>query len=55
MSVILRKDGELRLFSKGADNVIYERLRADQEEIKGKTLEHLNVSIFLCTHKFCSQ
>lgn len=45
MSVILRKDGKLRLYCKGADNVIYERLKAGSEEIKNKTQEHLNVKI----------
>ncbi|XP_050447288.1 phospholipid-transporting ATPase ID isoform X4 [Cataglyphis hispanica] len=42
MSVILRKDGHLRLYCKGADNVIYERLKKGSEEIMAKTLEHLN-------------
>ncbi|KAL0113752.1 hypothetical protein PUN28_012700 [Cardiocondyla obscurior] len=42
MSVILRKDGHLRLYCKGADNVIYERLKKDSEEIMAKTLDHLN-------------
>ncbi|XP_020292999.1 phospholipid-transporting ATPase ID isoform X5 [Pseudomyrmex gracilis] len=42
MSVILRKDGHLRLYCKGADNVIYERLKKDSEEIMTKTLDHLN-------------
>lgn len=42
MSVILRKDGHLRLYCKGADNVIYERLKKDSEEIMSKTLDHLN-------------
>lgn len=46
MSVILRKDGQLKLYSKGADNVIYERLKSNQDVIKAKTQEHLNV----CTH-----
>lgn len=44
MSVILRKDGKLRLYCKGADNVIYERLKAGTNEVKQKTQEHLNVS-----------
>jgi phospholipid-translocating ATPase len=44
MSVILRRNGRLRLYCKGADNVIYERLKADSCEIKSKTQEHLNVS-----------
>ncbi|XP_066581090.1 phospholipid-transporting ATPase ID isoform X2 [Prorops nasuta] len=42
MSVILRKDGHLRLYCKGADNVIYERLKKDSEEIMTSTQEHLN-------------
>lgn len=46
MSVILRKDGKLRLYCKGADNVIYERLNSGSEEIKNKTQEHLNVNTF---------
>ncbi|XP_050676159.1 probable phospholipid-transporting ATPase IM isoform X5 [Leptidea sinapis] len=43
MSVILKKDGEIRLYTKGADNVIYERLKSNcQESVKLKTQEHLN-------------
>lgn len=42
MSVILRKDGELRLYTKGADNVIYERLKSNQADMMAKTQEHLN-------------
>ncbi|KAJ8933400.1 hypothetical protein NQ314_014040 [Rhamnusium bicolor] len=42
MSVILRKDGKLRLYCKGADNVIYERLKSGMDDIKNKTQEHLN-------------
>ncbi|KAL1516456.1 hypothetical protein ABEB36_000367 [Hypothenemus hampei] len=42
MSVILRKDGKLTLYCKGADNVIYERLKDGQEEVKQKTYDHLN-------------
>lgn len=44
MSVILRKDGEIRLYTKGADNVIYDRLKSNQVDVKTKTQEHLNVS-----------
>lgn len=44
MSVILRKDGKLTLYCKGADNVIYERLKEGQQEVKTKTQDHLNVS-----------
>lgn len=46
MSVILRKDGEIRLYTKGADNVIYERLKSNQTRVKTQTQEHLNVSKF---------
>ncbi|XP_026326260.1 probable phospholipid-transporting ATPase IM isoform X2 [Hyposmocoma kahamanoa] len=43
MSVILRKDGEIRLYTKGADNVIYDRLKpGNQADIRSKTQEHLN-------------
>lgn len=45
MSVILRKDGKLTLYCKGADNVIYERLKSGQDEVRTKTQDHLNVSI----------
>lgn len=44
MSVILQRNDELKLFCKGADNVIYERLKEGDENLKFKTLEHLNVS-----------
>ncbi|KAJ8718438.1 hypothetical protein PYW08_002675 [Mythimna loreyi] len=43
MSVILKKDGEIRLYTKGADNVIYDRLKSGyQTEVRSKTQEHLN-------------
>ena len=42
MSVILRRNGHLRLYCKGADNVIYERLKENSEERMNKTQEHLN-------------
>ncbi|KAK2721275.1 hypothetical protein QYM36_003528, partial [Artemia franciscana] len=44
MSVILRRNGKIRLYCKGADSVIYEHLRQGDEEMKTKTQEHLNVS-----------
>lgn len=44
MSVILRKDRQLRLYCKGADNVIYERLKPGNDDVKIKTQDHLNVS-----------
>ena len=43
MSVILRHNGKLRLYCKGADNVIYERLKPGDIELKRETQEHLNV------------
>lgn len=45
MSVILRRNDEILLLCKGADNVIYDRLGPGQEELKLKTQEHLNVSL----------
>lgn len=42
MSVILRHNGKLRLYCKGADNVIYERLKPGDNELKRATQEHLN-------------
>ncbi|THV03978.1 phospholipid-translocating ATPase [Dendrothele bispora CBS 962.96] len=46
MSVILRKldegDGRIFLLSKGADNVIFERLRSGSEELKKMTENHLS-------------
>lgn len=47
MSVILRHDGQLRLYCKGADSVIYERLKRGNEDINHKTQEHLNVSVLV--------
>lgn len=43
MSVILRQGNTIRLFCKGADSVIYQRLKPGDEVLKAKTLEHLNV------------
>lgn len=43
MSVILRKDGHIRLYCKGADSIIYERLKEGQNALKHHTQEHLNV------------
>lgn len=44
MSVILRRNNKIILYCKGADNVIYERLGSNQNDIKNRTQEHLNVS-----------
>uniref|UniRef100_A0A0N7ZAC6 Phospholipid-transporting ATPase n=1 Tax=Scylla olivacea TaxID=85551 RepID=A0A0N7ZAC6_SCYOL len=42
MSVILKKDGKIRLYCKGADSIIYERLNSGQESLKRHTQEHLD-------------
>ncbi|CRK86707.1 CLUMA_CG000540, isoform A [Clunio marinus] len=42
MSVILRRNNKIILYCKGADNVIYERLGSNQNDIKNRTQEHLN-------------
>ncbi|XP_046677683.1 phospholipid-transporting ATPase ID isoform X2 [Homalodisca vitripennis] len=42
MSVILRQGQSLRLYCKGADSVVYQRLKGGDEALKAKTLEHLN-------------
>ncbi|KOB65183.1 Phospholipid-transporting atpase 1 (Aminophospholipid flippase 1), partial [Operophtera brumata] len=42
MSVILRRDGEIRLYTKGADNVIYDRLKNNQvDKFAGEGLRTL--------------
>ncbi len=45
MSVIVQRDDDIKLYCKGADNVIYERLKEGDENFKFKTLEHLNVRL----------
>lgn len=47
MSVILRRDDQIVLYCKGADNVIYERLASNQFEVRSRTQDHLNVSLAL--------
>ncbi|XP_076059333.1 ATPase phospholipid transporting 8B isoform X2 [Oratosquilla oratoria] len=42
MSVILKRDGRIRLYCKGADSIIYERLKTGQEALKHHCQEHLN-------------
>lgn len=44
MSVILRRNNKIILYCKGADNVIYDRLGSNQNDMKNRTQEHLNVS-----------
>ena len=45
MSVIVRKNGKVRLLCKGADSVIYERLDKSCADLGELTTHHLNVSI----------
>ncbi|XP_064475067.1 probable phospholipid-transporting ATPase IM isoform X2 [Ornithodoros turicata] len=42
MSVIVKKDGKMKLYCKGADSVIFERLHPSSDELKAMTTEHLN-------------
>ena len=42
MSVILRRNGKIRLYCKGADTVILERLAPGDDEMKAATQEHLD-------------
>ncbi|KAK4292264.1 hypothetical protein Pmani_034959 [Petrolisthes manimaculis] len=42
MSVILKREGMIRLYCKGADSIIYERLKAGQDSLKRHTQEHLD-------------
>lgn len=43
MSVVVRREGKILLLCKGADSIIYERLKIGDDELKAKTQEHLNV------------
>lgn len=45
MSVILRRGHLLRLYCKGADNVVYDKLKQGDNDMKAMTQEHLNVGI----------
>ena len=42
MSVIVKHEGKIRLYCKGADNVIMERLESGQNELVAKTQDHLD-------------
>jgi len=42
MSVIVKYEGKIKLYSKGADNVIFERLAPGQDQLRAKTQEHLD-------------
>ncbi|CAG0915171.1 unnamed protein product [Notodromas monacha] len=43
MSVIIRCNGAIKLYCKGADSIIYERLESGKNQLHQKTLEHLNM------------
>ena len=43
MSVILKREGKIRLYCKGADTVIKQRLKPGQERIVEETQDHLDV------------
>ena len=44
MSVVVRRAGRIILYCKGADTLIYERLREDQQVLMDETNEHMDVS-----------
>lgn len=44
MSVVFRENGKIRLYCKGADSVIFDRLEPGNEDYKAMSLQHLNVS-----------
>ena len=43
MSVILRYEGKIKLYCKGADSIIYERLKSGQDDIMNETNEHMDL------------
>jgi phospholipid-translocating ATPase len=43
MSVVFRENGRIRLYCKGADSVIFERLEPGNEESKIASMQHLMV------------
>ena len=45
MSVIIRQNGKITLYCKGADSKIKERLDPSEKQIMAQTDEHLNVSV----------
>lgn len=45
MSVILQRNDTIILYCKGADSVIYDRLGRNQQDLKARTQEHLNVRL----------
>lgn len=43
--MIIRRNGKIKLYSKGADSVIFERLSPSSNDVKLKTIDQLNVSV----------
>lgn len=50
--MIVKRNGVLKLYCKGADSVIFERLHPSSEALKQKTTEHLNVSARSIMHEW---
>jgi len=47
MSAVVRcPNGEIKIYTKGADTVIFERLAKNGNLFLDKTIEHLDVTIF---------
>lgn len=42
IQVIIKKDGKIKLYCKGADTMIFERLHPSSDKVKRETTEHLN-------------
>jgi len=47
--VVRSPEGDLTLYCKGADTILYELLHSSCESLKEETTEHLNVSVSFCT------
>jgi magnesium-transporting ATPase (P-type) len=48
MSIIVKKDGKIVLYCKGADSKVQERLDSSEKEIMTQTDKHLNVKMNVC-------
>lgn len=44
MSVVFRENKKIRLYCKGADSVIFDRLEPGHEDYNAMSLQHMNVS-----------
>lgn len=47
--IVRSPEGDLTLYCKGADTILYELLHPSCDSLKEETTEHLNVSVFFCT------